>query len=183
MWVVYKWFSVTLRNAVKVVFSQANPCSLLRFCARKHSDSWNSGWPAAPTVMRTWQVPKPQHSTPRRSPDQGLRKVFIIWLALIFQRVLWSIFILIGQLTPKENTEFPSINSQHKCLLAVQIITSYLLQTLHKRIKLCKKKKKKLSFIPIQLCRLCHVDGDYRDAGSLLCVRLISIPVTLRWEG
>lgn len=35
------------------------------------------------------------------------------------------------QLTPKENTEFPSINSQRKPLLSVQIITPYLLQTLH----------------------------------------------------
>lgn len=96
MWAVSKWFSVTLWNAVKVVFSQANPCSLVLFLGRERSDSWNSGWPTTPTVMRTWQSPKPQHSTPRRRPDQELRKVFIIWVAVIFQRVLRSIFIPTG---------------------------------------------------------------------------------------
>lgn len=34
--------------------------------------------------MNTWPGPKPQHRAPRRGPDQTLKDVLIIWVALIF---------------------------------------------------------------------------------------------------
>lgn len=127
--------------------------------------SWSLGWPAAPTVMTAWQAPKPQHSTPRRGPDQEQRKVFIIWVALIFQRVLRSVLLRLRQVAPKGNTEIPSINSTAKFRPPTKLWT------------------KNCEFYCHLSWRECRAGRDYRDAGSLLCVRLISIPVTLQWEG
>lgn len=77
-----------------------------------------------------------------------------------------------GLVTPKQNTVFPTINLKLKCLSSAQIITPYLLRTFYNVTKLIACSH--------QTCHLNRANRDYSDAGSLLCVHLISIPVTLR---
>lgn len=132
---------------------------VVHFGARERSDSWNSGWPTAPTVMRTWQAPKPQHSTPGRRPDQELFRKFSLSGLQLFSKGSCGPFLFqLGQLTPKENTEFPSIKSQLKCLLSVKIITPHLQQTLCNPSKLCSNNCK---FCSHQTCHLSCSNRDY----------------------
>lgn len=122
---------------------------------------WSSLVPGSARILGTQGDPQhplswghgkhPNHNTEPQGVGltRNLRKFSLSGLHSFSKGSCGPFLFQLGQLTAKENTEFPSINSQLRCLLSEQIITPYLQQTLHSLTKLCAKKRRVL--LPLNL--------------------------------
>lgn len=164
MWALTKCSSVTSWNAVKVkVFTRLICCD-----ASEHSDSRNSGWRQRPL---SWGRGKhPNHNTAPEGVGLTsiLGKFSLSGLLSFLQRGLWSDFIPLRTTDTQRKHKIP-IN---KALTFIFIFSANNYITFAAKFVQTNKVLIKLS------------NRDDQNAGSLLCVRLIPIPVTLRrWEG
>lgn len=121
----------------------------------------------------------PNHNTAPEGVGltRNLGKFSLSGLLSFLQRGLWSDFI------PVRTTDTQRKHKIHinKVLTFIFILSANNYITFAAKFVQTKLSRKNSEFCAHQTFHLNCANRDYQNAGSLLCVRLISIPVTLRW--